>query len=123
MKHFQLKDFHPDNYHLYVEKPDPNFSAKKNYAVIQETIKEYDKMYYGIDPKVAAAAADRADILTSYGIYRFGRGTKKIEGYLGKHWMAKIYGEKLMEKIKIMDTIRKLNRAAGNTKFLDYYLN
>lgn len=122
MKHAKLEDFHKDNYHLYVEKPDPKFSPERNYKVISDTIVEYEKARYGIDPKVQAAAADRADILTSYGIYRFNRGTKKIEEYLGREMMAQIYGEKLMQRIKALETIKRLNIKNGNTKFSDYYL-
>lgn len=120
--HFQLKDFHKDNYHLLVEKPDSTFSAKRNYAVIQGTIDKYRKMRFGINPKVTKAAEDRADILASYGIYRFNKGTKSFDDYMGQGWEKKVYSEKLLRKIKVMDSIRKLNIARGNTKYKDYYL-
>ncbi len=120
--HYQLLDFHKDNYHLLNEKPDPNFSAKRNYAVINKTIQDYRKMRFGINPKVTKAAEDRADILASYGIYRFNVGTKSFDEYMGKGWEKKVYSEKLLEKIKIMDSIRRLNKAKGNSKFGDHYL-
>lgn len=121
--HFTLKDFNPDNWHLYVEKPEEDFSAEKNYAVIQETIEEYEKMRYGVDEKVQIAAADRADILASFAKYKLDLGgEKKIEEWLGKKRMNEIYGEKLVEKIRLMESIKKLNRAKGNTKFENFYL-
>ncbi len=121
-QHFELKDFHSDNYHLFNENPDPDFSAKRNYAVINGTIEKYKKMRFGVNPKVTKAAEDRADILASYGIYRFNVGTKSFTDYMGKGWEKKVYSEKLLQKIKVMDSIKKLNRARGNTKFEDYYL-
>lgn len=119
-KHFQLQDFHEDNYHLLVD--DPNFNPQRNYNVIFNTIEKYRKMRYGVNPKVTKAAEDRADILASYGVYRFNVGTKSFDEYMGKGWEKKIYSEKLLQKIKIMDSIRKLNRNRGNTKYEDYYL-
>ena len=119
-KHFQLQDFHEDNYHLLVD--DPNFNPQRNYNVIFNTIEKYRKMRYGVNPKVTKAAEDRADILASYGVYRFNVGTKSFDEYMGKGWETKIYSEKLLQKIKIMDSIRKLNRNRGNTKYEDYYL-
>ena len=119
-KHFQLQDFHEDNYHLLVD--DPNFNPQRNYNVIFNTIEKYRKMRYGVNPKVTKAAEDRADILASYGVYRFNVGTKSFDEYMGKGWEKKIYSEKLLQKIEIMDSIRKLNRNRGNTKYEDYYL-
>lgn len=121
-KHFQLTDFSTDNYHLFVEKPDPNFSPERNYAVINRTIEKYRKLRFGINSKVAKAAEDRADILASYGIYRFNKGTKSFTDYMGKGWEKRVYSEKLLEKIRIMDSIKRLNRARGNTKYEDFYL-
>jgi len=121
-KHFQLTDFSSDNYHLLEENPDPNFSPERNYAVINGTIKKYRELRFGINPKVSKAAGDRADILASYGIYRFNKGTKSFDDYMGKGWEKKVYSEKLLESLKIVDTIRRLNLAKGNTKFGDHYL-
>jgi hypothetical protein len=122
-QHLRLEDFSHDNAHLYVEQPDSNFSPERNFKVIAETVTEYEKMRYGIDPKVAREAGNRADILASYGCYRFNRGTKKIEDYLGKELMAELYGEKLMQKIKAIETIERLNIKNGNDKFSDYCLS
>lgn len=121
--HFELKDFHEDNYRLYVEEPDADFSPEKNYAVINGTIDKYRKTRFGIDPKVQEAAGDRADIIASWAKYKLDKGgEQQFEGWLGKRELARIYGEKLTEKLKVMDTVRRLNLAKGNTKFKDYYL-
>lgn len=123
MKHFQLKDFHKDNYRYFVEKPDRNFSAARNYAIINGTIEDYEKMRYGVDPKVVKAAGDRADILASFAKYKLDiGGGKQLEEWLGKEQMNRIYGAALLEKIKMFDSIRKLNKARGNDKYKDFYL-
>lgn len=121
--HFELKDFSPDNYRLYEHKPDKDFSAKKNYDVINRIIKKTWKMRHSVDEKVIQNASNVADILSSFAKYKLDRdGDKKIEQWLGKAHMNRIYGEKLLEKLRIRESIIKLNRAKGNTKFLDYYL-
>lgn len=123
--HLELKDFSSDNYHLLIEKPEKNFSPKRNYEVIKGVLAENDKMQRCINPKVARNAGNVADILASFAKYKLDiGGEKKIEGWLGKSWMNKIYGEKLLEKIRIMDSIKKLNKAKGNTLFGgNFYLN
>lgn len=122
-KHFAITDFHEDNWHLYEIEPDPDFSPEHNYAVIQKTIEDYEKMRYGIDEKVQRAAEDKADILASFAKYKLDQGgEKKIEQFLGKKRMAEIYGEKLLEKIRLLESTKRLNEAKGNDKFKDYYL-
>lgn len=110
-KHFELKDFNKDNWHLLKEKPDPGFSPERNYAVIRGTIEEYEKMRFGIDPKVSQAAGDRADILASWAKYKldFG-GEKQIEGWLGREHFNRIAGQGIIQKIKMMESMDKLSK-------------
>lgn len=104
-------------------KPDPDFSPEHNYAVIRGTIEKYEKMRYGVADTVRANAEDRADILASFAKYKLDLGgEKKIEQFLGKKRMAEIYGEKLIEKLKMLESTKRLNKVKGNTKFEDYYL-
>jgi hypothetical protein len=125
MKHLELKDFSSDNYRYYVEKPDKDFSPKRNYSVINKIIKQAYKQRTEIDPVVKQNAGNVADILSSFAKYKLDLdGGKKIEEWLGKEWMTKIYGEKLIEKLKVRDSIRKLNQAKGNTMLNgDFYIN
>ncbi len=114
--HLQLSDFNEVNRQSYIHKPDSNFSARRNYQIIQETIDENEKWQKVADAKLDAKAGNTADMLAAYGMYRLGRGgTKKVEDYLGKEVMAQIYGEKLMSKMRVMDSIRRLNLQKGNT--------
>lgn len=122
-KHFGLNDMSSENYRYYVRQPNKTFNPEKNYQLIQDTIKEYEEMRFGTDPELIEKAGEVADILASFAKFKLDKGLGgTIETYLGKEGMRKIYGEKLMEKIRIMESIKKLNRARGNDKFENYYL-
>ena len=122
-KHFKLEDFSRDNDHLYVMDPDPDFSPEHNYSVIQNTINKYRKMRYGVDDKVKFNSGNVADILSEFAKYKLDKGgEKKLEDWLGKENLARIYGEKLISKLKVLDSVRRLNKARGNTKFGDHFL-
>lgn len=114
--HLELKDIHPDNHHLYVDKPDMNFSRQRNYAIINQVLAENDKMQRSIDPRVEENAWHIADILSSFAKYKLDiGGGKQLEQWLGKANLTRIYGEKLCEKIRVMESVQKLNRQKGNT--------
>ena len=118
MKHAQLQDFDVINLRSYVEKPDANFSAKRNYQILEETMRENDEREARVDAVVKRNAENVADILASYGVYRLGSGgTKKVEDYLGKEWMKKVYGDRLYEKIKYAKQVQNNNLKQGNTLF------
>lgn len=118
MEHLQLEDFHPNNRRILLERQDPNFSAQRNYAIIQETIDDYEKMQVRADAKLAEKAGIAADMLAGYAQHRLvGSGTKSMEDYLGKDLIKRVYGEKLMSKIKVMDSIRRLNQSKGNNLY------
>lgn len=122
-KHFGLEDMSADNYHLYVKDPSKTFSPEKNYKLVNDTIKEYEIMRFGTDPELIEKSGEVADILASFAKFKLDQGKGgTIETYLGREGMRKVYGEKLMAKIQVMDSIKKLNKARGNTKFEDYYL-
>ena len=123
MKNFTLQEIHPDNWRLYKEKPDKDFSVERNQRVISQVLKENDKMQTEINDSVKKNAGNVADILASFAKYKLDEGKgKQIEQWLGKHWMTKIYGEKLIEKIRMAELLRRENKAKGNTKFVNFYL-
>lgn len=123
MNHLTLADFSPDNYQSYVEKPDPSFSRQRNYQIIEAVLAENDKMQRELKDEVKKAAGDVADILTSFAKYKLDiGGEKQLEEWIGREWMKKIYGDKLLEKIRMAEVIREQNRKRGNTKFENFYL-
>jgi hypothetical protein len=121
-KHLTLNDINPVDY-KYIEKPDKNFSPERNYRIVQETIVKAEKMQAQLGKiRNNKDAQERIDVLSSYARYRMNKGDKKLDKYMGKEWMKRIYGEKLLEKIRVMDSVTKLNRARGNTKYEKFVL-
>lgn len=118
-----MNDVNPLDWHLYI-KDDPSFNAKRNQAVLDEVLRKADILHYAFSAKAHKDAGNRADMLSSYGVYRLSSGgTKKFDDYMGKGRMKQIYGEKILEKIRVMESIEKLNQKKGNTKFTDFYLS
>ncbi|MDE1866620.1 MAG: hypothetical protein KGI08_02770 [Thaumarchaeota archaeon] len=118
--HYELKDFSSDNWKLYEVNPDPDFHPEKNYAVIRKIIKEAYKRHNSLDEKVLKASGNVADILASFAKYKLDKdGSKQIEKWLGNYELAKIYGEKLMQQLKIRDSVSKLQM---DRKFINKYL-
>ncbi len=102
---------------------DVKFSPERNRQVINQVIVENDKMQRQLHDKVEKNAGNVADILASFAKYKLDLdGGKQLEQWLGKSWMTKIYGDKLIEKIRRFDEIQKENILKGNTKFKNYYL-
>ena len=115
-KHLSLEDFSPDNYRLYVEVPDKNFSRERNYNVINYVIAENDKMQGDLRDEVKKNAGNIAEILTSFAKYKLDRGGgKQLEQWLGKENLNALYSEKLKEKIRMIEIIKAKNRKDGNT--------
>lgn len=115
-KHLQLEDFSKDNLPYLIEEPDKNFSPERNYSVIRQIIKENDQVQVKMAQKTAENAGNAADILSSFAKYKLDRdGGKQLEQWLGKHWMTRIYGDKLIEKIRTREAIVQMNLKRGNT--------
>lgn len=122
MKHLTLDQIDKADRRFIVDKPDRNFNPKRNYAVINEVIQDGVKLHEVMKASYRKDTEDRVDILSAYARHALGGGEKKLEEYVGRDWMKKIYGEKILEKLRVADTIRKVNLSKGNTKFKDFYL-
>lgn len=123
MKHLTIKDINPVNYRYYVDKPKSNFSPERNYAIINQVLAENDKMQTEVKDEVKKNAGNVADILASFAKYKLDiGGGKQMEEWLGKKALHAIYGDKLVEKMRMIEIIRLKNRQNGNDKFEDYYL-
>lgn len=122
MKHLTINDIDPSDYRFIIDKPDKAFSPEKNYQVIKEVIEDGTKVAIDMWKARQKEIGDRVDILSTYGKYALNGGEKKFEDYMGREWMKQIYGEKILEKLRIADSIKRLNRAAGNDKYENFYL-
>lgn len=104
----------PVDYRYIKVNPDPAFSPERNRAIVKQTIQETDTFLKKMHEIYDDAYGERKDVLSSYAVYRFNRGTKKIEDYLGKKLYDSLIGEKILSKLRVADTMNRLN---GNTKF------
>lgn len=103
----------PADYHLIKEKPDPDFSPERNKAIIEDSIRKTDKFFATEGRVMQELTKERLDILSSYAVYRFNRGTKTFLDYYGKEAYHKLVGEKIMSKVRVAETVNRLN---GNTR-------
>ena len=98
----------PKDYKYIIDVPDPDFSPKRNRAIVEETIKDTENYYKILHGGKDTDLENRVDILSSYGRYRFNRGHKQIKEYLGKEQYEAIVGERLMEKLRVAQATNKL---------------
>ena len=89
-------------------KNDPNFNPNRNKAIVDETIRETERFFAELEELKDKEALNRIDILTSYGIYRFNKGTKDLKGFLGRQQYNDLVGEKIRDKVRAMESINKL---------------
>lgn len=105
----------PKDYRYINPNPDPDFSPERNQALINETIKETDKFLNDYRISLGESWEDRKDILTHFAMYKIGKGgSKNIKDYIGKKAYEALIGEKILSKVRVADSINRLN---GNTRF------
>lgn len=112
-----LKLIKPEDYRYIVKNPDPSFSPTRNKAIINETVRDTEKFFTEIVEKLDDEMGERIDILATYGTYRFNRGEKSFDKYAGKKLVARLVGEKILERVRVMETVNRLN---GNNKFKNF---
>lgn len=122
MKHLTTNQVDPMDFRFIDRKPDVGFNPEKNYAVIREVVADGLKFHELMKHSYQKETEDRIDILSTYARHALGGGEKKLEDFVGKEWMKKIYGEKILEKLRVAESVKRMNRANGNTKFENYYL-
>lgn len=106
----------PKDYRFLKDDADPGFSPERNKATIEETIKETNQFFKEQTMLRDKEWQNRKDILSSYGIYKFHNGgSKQLRQYVGEAQYKAIIGEKIMSKIRVAETVNRLNK---NTKFM-----
>jgi len=108
-----INDIHPDDQRFIIKDP-VNFSAERNRAIIDETIRETERKHRKMHEAIDAGLQERIEAVSYYGAYRFNKGSKSIKEYLGPKKWQEMVGEHLLEKIRVMKASNKL---AGNDKF------
>jgi hypothetical protein len=104
----RTSDVDPKDYKYIVAQPDASFSPQRNKQIVLETMQETDKFFRDMREAVDDNLGNRIDILSSYGRYRFNRGTKSFEEYAGRELATRLIGEKILSKVKIFDSVNKI---------------
>ena len=105
----------PKDYRFINDKPDPDFSPERNRSIVDETIRETDKFLREMNQIKDEKGRNILDVLSHYAVNTIGkRRAQSIKQYLGKKQYEALIGEKILSKIRTMDTINRLN---GNNRF------
>lgn len=99
----------PEDKRFFVEKPDSSFSPARNRHIIQETIKETEAFFRKLNTELDRDMENRIDMFSSYATYRFNRGTKSVEDYLGKDISRQLLGERILSKVRTLDAVDRLS--------------
>jgi len=98
------------DYKYFIEKPDSSFSPARNKAIIDETIKSTEKYFKNIGKILDDNIMNRIDILGSFGDYKLNRGgSKSFKDYAGKKLHAELIGERILSKIRALETANRLH--------------
>lgn len=99
----------PKDKKYFVQKPDASFSPQRNYAVMKQVHEETTRFFQGLRSAQMQKAGERIDVLTSYADYKFNRGGGKgYEEYVGKSLRNRLIGERILEKVRILSSVDKL---------------
>jgi hypothetical protein len=104
-----IKDIDPKDYKYIQKTPDRSFNPARNKAIIDQTIKDTETYFKDINGLFNDSIHDRIEAVSAYGAYRFNRGDKSIKDYLGKKLYENLIGEKILSKLRVMESVNKLN--------------
>lgn len=97
-------------------EPEEGFSPERNHAAIKKAIDSGIKIEVEMRKAARKEIEYRSDVLSSYAMHISRKNSsQRFEQYMGKTNMTRIYGEQLLQKIKILESVQRLNRANGNT--------
>jgi hypothetical protein len=103
----------PKDKKYFITNP-KDFSPERNKVIINETIAETTKYFEDMMKAKDDDLANRIDILSSYGVYRFGStGGKDFEKWAGRKLQNELIGEKILSKVRVAQSVNKLQ---GNRK-------
>lgn len=94
---------------FYVVKPDPGFSAARNQAIIEETIRETDANHQRKMKERLDGLGERSEVVGSYIHHLVNKNdSTPIEKYIGKRYLAQLQGEERLERMKQLAAQRGL---------------
>lgn len=101
------KDFHDSDSKYFVEKGEQGFSPARNKAIIEETIRKHEENRKRKAKEDVEKLGEVIEAVASYGTYRFNKGSLKVDQYLEKQVMTKLMGERIIERAKRAQAMKK----------------
>lgn len=87
---------------FYVLKPEPYFSPEHNKAVVENTIKKYEAKRKQVMDAFRENVGERSEMVASYLKSKAVDSNKPIDKYLGKSIMARLHGEEIIGRLKML---------------------
>ena len=87
---------------FYVLDPEPDFSPEHNKRVIENSIKRYDQKRKQAMDTFREGVGERSDMVASYLKSGAVDSNKPIDKYLGKTIMARLHGEEILDRLKML---------------------
>jgi len=119
MKKLSNKEFakNLEFFRKYHVPEDPNFNEKRNREIIEGTIKKNDALRRKHQREFKQKMGERIDMVASYLKSRGVDGGKPIEKYLGKRWMARLRGERIIKQLQdalvVRDSLGRIKKKPG----------
>lgn len=93
---------HEKDFKFFIEKGDPGFSPAHNKWVIEKTIKQHEENIKRKQRAYRDAIEERADAVATYLKSKWASSTNPIEKYFSRQELARLRGQKRIEKIKTL---------------------
>lgn len=101
-------DVQKEDYQRFYKKDATGFSAERNKAIVEQTIKEYEAMRAKKAVVFDEHYAERSDAVVTY-LKQIDRGNGSngnLEKYFGRKWLAYLRGQEIRDKLMAGMTVR-----------------
>lgn len=96
----------PKDRKFFTPDGDPDFNYDRNQAIIDGSILKYKEMQKKKIKDFNNGLAERNDVIITW-VKSLSGSNNPIEKYLGKQWMTKLVGEKILTNLKKVQEIRE----------------
>lgn len=88
------------DFKYFVEDGDIGFNPERNKAIIEGTIKKYEKTVKAKRRSYEDKIMERSDALATYFRSRMAEGSTPVEKYFGKKALTHLRGQRILQRIK-----------------------
>ena len=92
----------PEDKKFWLDEPEPGFSPERNEAVVNNTIKKYEKKQLEKRKEAWDGIRERAHAISYWLTSRHGAlSSKPLDKYFGRKYLAKLRGEDIIKRIRV----------------------